>query len=148
MLGPLTFKLRTFLAKQVSQDFMHSFLGLINPTGNHQFWHRAAPCLRHRFMPESDRREQGNQEIRRIFTDRMRTQTMIKPRGEGLLSLLHNPLNPSLMAPLQPCLSGCSFLEESYPSLTIQPSRGQAGRSKGGRGCAPARRISYVSLVA
>ena len=27
MLGLLTFKLRVFLAKQVSQDFMHSFLG-------------------------------------------------------------------------------------------------------------------------
>ena len=26
MLGPLSFKLRVFLAKQVSQDFMHSFL--------------------------------------------------------------------------------------------------------------------------
>ena len=29
--GPLSFKLRVFLEKQVSQDFMHSFLGLIAP---------------------------------------------------------------------------------------------------------------------
>ena len=35
-------KLRTFLAKQVSQDFMHSFLGLI-ALGNHPFLPRAAP---------------------------------------------------------------------------------------------------------
>ena len=75
---------------------------------------------------------------------------MIKLRGEGLLSLLHNTLSPSLMAPFEtvPAL-GCSSLEESYLSLTIQPSsRGQAGWSKGGRGCASTRRISFVSLVA
>ena len=30
MIGPLSFKLRV-LAKQVPQDFMHSFLGLIAP---------------------------------------------------------------------------------------------------------------------
>ena len=35
-------KLRVFLAKQVSQDFMHSFLGLIT-LGNCQFLTRAAP---------------------------------------------------------------------------------------------------------
>ena len=39
MLGPLSFKLRVVLAKQVLQDFMHSFF--INP-GNHPFLHRAA----------------------------------------------------------------------------------------------------------
>ena len=58
---------------------------------------------------------------------------MTKPRGEGFLSLLHKPLNPSLMAPFTtvPVL-GCFFLEESYPSLTIQPSsRGQGGEIKG-----------------
>ena len=41
MLGPLSFKLRV-LAKQVSQDFMHSFLGLI-ALGTGPFQHRAAP---------------------------------------------------------------------------------------------------------
>ena len=35
-------KLRTFLAKQVSQDFMYSFLDLIT-LGNHPFLPRAAP---------------------------------------------------------------------------------------------------------
>ena len=39
MLGALSFKLRVFLAKQVLQDFMHSFF--INP-GTHPFLHRAA----------------------------------------------------------------------------------------------------------
>ena len=35
-------KLRAFLAKQISQDFVHSFLGLIAP-GNYLFLPRAAP---------------------------------------------------------------------------------------------------------
>ena len=42
MLGPL-FKLRAFFAKQVSQDFMHSFLGLM-ALGNHPVQHRATPA--------------------------------------------------------------------------------------------------------
>ena len=41
MVGPLSFKLKV-LAKQVSQDFMHSFLGLI-ALGTGPFQHRAAP---------------------------------------------------------------------------------------------------------
>ena len=42
-----------------------------------------------------------------------------------------------------------SSFEESYLSLTNQSSAwGQAGWSKGGRGGAPARKISFVSLVA
>ena len=103
MLGPLTFKLRAFLTKQVSQDFMHSFLSLITP-GSCPFLHRAA-------LPSgiiSGLNQLGNvgsQEIRKLFTDRMRTQAMIKPRGEGVFSLLHNPLNPSLIVPLRLCLS-------------------------------------------
>ena len=44
---------------------------------------------------------------------------------------------------------GCPSLEESYLSLANQSSiRGQAGRYEGGRGCALARRIGSVSLVA
>ena len=42
MLGPLTFKLRAFLAQQVSQDCMQSFLGLI-ALRNCPFQHRAPP---------------------------------------------------------------------------------------------------------
>ena len=41
MLGPLSFKLR-ILAKQVSQDYIHSFLGLI-AQGNCLFLPRASP---------------------------------------------------------------------------------------------------------
>ena len=58
MLGPL-FKLRV-LAKQVSQDFMHSFLGLM-PQGTCPFQHRAAPMagivsgLRHCFRLQAGR---------------------------------------------------------------------------------------------
>ena len=43
LLGPLSFKLRVFLAKQFSWDFMYSFLGLIAPR-NHPFQHRAIPA--------------------------------------------------------------------------------------------------------
>ena len=41
-------KLRTFLAKQVSQDFMHSFLGLIAP-GNPPFPAQGCTALCHYF---------------------------------------------------------------------------------------------------
>ena len=126
-LGPLTFKLRASLAK----DFMHSFLGLVIPVPvaarNRPYRHRAAPS----FAIVSGLNQVGNagsQEIRRLFTGRMRTQALTKPRGEGLLSLLHNPLNPSLMAPWRLCLLGCSSLEESYLSLANQSS---AGLSRG-----------------
>ena len=44
---------------------------------------------------------------------------------------------------------GHPSLEESYPSLANQSStRGQAEWSKGSRGSAPSRKISFVSLVA
>ena len=44
---------------------------------------------------------------------------------------------------------GHPSLEESYLSLASQSSaQGQAGWSKGGRGGAHARKISFVSLVA
>ena len=95
MLGPLLFKLRVFLTKQVSRDFMHSFLDLI-ALGNCPFQHRSAPP----FSIVSDLNQvgdAGSQEIRRLFTYRMRAQAMTKPKGKGLLSLLHNPLSPSLM---------------------------------------------------
>ena len=81
MLGPLSFKLRAFSAKQVSQDFMHSFLGLMAP-GNHPFQHRAVPPSG--IVSGLNQVEDvGSQEIRRLFTDRMRTQAMSKLRGEG-----------------------------------------------------------------
>ena len=44
--------------------------------------------------------QQSSQEVRKLFTDRIRTQAVIKTKGEGFLSLLHSPLSPSLMAPL------------------------------------------------
>ena len=73
--------------------------------------------------------EQSSQEIRRLFTDRMRTQAMTEPRGEGLST-------PSLQSPKSfpdgpfvpvPVL-GCPSLEESYLSFANQSSaQGQAG---------------------
>ena len=96
MLGPLSFKLRAFLAKQVSQEFMHSFLGLITPRYR-LFMHRAAP-------PSgivsglNQVGDVGSQEIRRLFTDRMKTWAVTKPRGEGPSPLFHSPLSPSLVA--------------------------------------------------
>ena len=132
MLGPLTFKLRAFLAKQVSQDLMHSFSGLISPssTRNHQFWHRAAPLFGIvTGLNQVGEARQLRGDFRRLLTDRMRTQAMIKPRGEGLLSLLHNTLKSFPDGPIMtvPVL-GCSFLEESYLSLITQPSpRAQPG---------------------
>ena len=146
MLEPLTFKLRAFLAKRVSQDFMHSFLGLIVPR-NHPFLHRPAPPS-DIVSGLNQVEDLGNQEIRRIFRGRMRTQAMTKLRGEGPSLLFYSPLSPSLRTGpfvTVPVL-GCSSIQESYSSLTIQPSsRGQAGWSKGGRGCASAERISFVS---
>ena len=127
MLEPLSFKLKAFLARQVSQDFTHSFLGLIAPR-NLPFLHRATPP--YGIDSGLNRvRGAGSQEIRRLFTDRMRTQAMTKPRGESPSPLFYSLLSPSLMAPFVTVpILGCSFLEESYPSLTIQPSsRGQAG---------------------
>ena len=102
MLEPLLFKLRVFLAKQVSGDFMYSFSGLITP-GNRPFQHRAAPTSGI-VSGLNQVGDVGSQEIR-LFTDRMRTPAMTKLRGDSLLSLLHNPLNPSLMALLRLCLS-------------------------------------------
>ena len=52
-LGPLSFKLRV-LAKQVSQDFMHSFLGLIAP-GNPLFAAQDCTALCHCFRLKSGR---------------------------------------------------------------------------------------------
>ena len=73
-------KLRV-LAKQVSQDFMYSFLGLIAPR-NLPFPAQGCTTLCHCFRLKSGR---GNKEakIRRLLADRMRTQAMSKPRGEG-----------------------------------------------------------------
>ena len=53
MLGPLSFKLR-LLAKQVSQDFMHSFLGLIT-LGNPPFPAQGDTHLQHCFRLKSGR---------------------------------------------------------------------------------------------
>ena len=52
-LGPLSFKLRV-LAKQVSQDFMHSFLGLIS-LGNLPFPAQGFTHLWHCFRLKSSR---------------------------------------------------------------------------------------------
>ena len=79
----------------------------------------------------------------------MRTQAMSKPRGEG-------PSPPFSIAPksfpegslvIMPVLGHLS-LEESYLSLAKGScTGGQAGWSKVGRSRAPAREISFVSLV-
>ena len=53
--GPLTFKLRTLLAKQVSQDFMHSFSGLIAPFQEPPVPSQGCTPLGHCFRPESGR---------------------------------------------------------------------------------------------
>ena len=68
MLGPLSLKLRTFLAKQVSQDFMPSLLRLMLPE-NCPFQHRAAPTSSI-VLGLSQVGGAGSQEIRRLFTDR------------------------------------------------------------------------------
>ena len=150
MLGPLSFKLRAFLAKQVSQEFMHSFLGLMDP-GNHPFLHRAAP-------PSgivsglNQVWGAGSQEIRRLFTDRKRTQAITKLRGEGPSPLFYSPLSPSLMD--FPSRLYLSYIVPPFRNLTRHwllshlPGSRQGEWSKGGRGCTPARRISFVSLVA
>ena len=95
MLGPLSFKLRAFLAKQVSQDFMHSFLGLIT-LGNCPFQRRDTPTFGI-VSGLSQVEHAGHQEIRRLLVDRMRTQAMTKPKGEGPSPLFYSPLSPSLM---------------------------------------------------
>ena len=61
-----------------------------------------------------------------------------------LLSPKSFPDGPFAMMPVL----GCPSHEESYPSLANQSSSwGQAGGSKGCRGSAPARKISFISLV-
>ena len=81
MLGPLSFKL-SVLTKQVSQAFMHSFLGLI-ALGDQPFQHRAAPTSGI-VLGLSQVGDATSQEIRRLLADRMRTQAISKLRGEGL----------------------------------------------------------------
>ncbi|KAF6086190.1 hypothetical protein HJG60_008396 [Phyllostomus discolor] len=120
MLGPLS--LKAFLANQVSQEFMHSFLGLIT-LGNHPFQHRAAPTSSI-VSGLSQVGYEGSQEIRRLLTDRMRIQVMSKPRGEGLSPpfSLAPPKSfrdgPIMTVPVL----GHPSLEESYPSLANQSS--------------------------
>ena len=53
LLGPLSFKLRV-LAKQVSQDSMHSFLGLITP-GKPPFPAQGRTHLQHCFRLKAGR---------------------------------------------------------------------------------------------
>ena len=59
VLGPLTFKLRTFLAKQVSQDFMYPFLGLIAPHQEPLVPAQGCTPLQHCFRPESGGRSKA-----------------------------------------------------------------------------------------
>ena len=81
MLGRLSFKLRVFLAKQVSQDFMHSFLGLI-VLGNSPFQHRAT-LTSGIVSGLSQVGEVRKPREGRLLVDIMRTQATSKPRGEG-----------------------------------------------------------------
>ena len=58
------------------------FLGLI-PQGIHPSQHRTAlPSVIASGLSQA--REEGSQEIRRLLADRMRTQAISKPSGEGL----------------------------------------------------------------
>ena len=72
--------MREFLAKQVSQNFMHSFLGLI-ALETRPFQHRAAPTRVVSGLSQVG--DMGSQEIRRLLTDRIRAQAMSKQRGES-----------------------------------------------------------------
>ena len=70
---------------------------------------------------------------------------MSKPRGEGPSPLFSIALQVLVIM----AVLGRPSLEESYPLLANQScTGGQAGWSKVGRGGAPARDISFVSLVA
>ena len=76
---------------------MHSFLGLVAQK-TCPFQHRATPTSGI-VLGLSQVGDAGSQEIRTLFTDRMRTQAMTKPRGEGPSPLFYTPLSPSLMTP-------------------------------------------------
>ena len=88
----------------------------------------------------------GSPEIKRLFTDRMRTQAMTKPRGMGPSPLFYSPLSPSLMAPSRLCLS---FVVPPLRNLT---RHWLASHPPGARqsevDCTPAEKINFVSLVA
>ena len=58
------FKLRTFLAKQVSQDFMHSFLGLIAPHWEPLVQAQGCTPLLHCFRPESGKGSKAAKRLR------------------------------------------------------------------------------------
>ena len=144
MLGRLSFKLRVFLAKQVSKDFMHSFLKPDVPR-KPSFQHRATPSSS-TVLGLSQVVDGGSQHIRRLFTDRMSTHAMTKLRGEGPSSLfLQSPKYfPDDTFVTLPIL-GCPSLEESYPSLANQSS---PWATEVEVGSVPAEKITLVSLVA
>ena len=81
MLGPLSFKLRAFLAKQVSQDFMHSFLGLIAPE-KCPFQHRATPPsgIVTGLCQVGDA---GSQEIRKLLADFLKNEESGSDEAKG-----------------------------------------------------------------
>ena len=96
-------KLRTFLAKQVSQGVMYSFLGLIAP-GNHPFLPRAAPpSVIVSGLSQAGKVRQPRD--RRLLADRIRAQAMSKLRGEGPSPPFSIAPKSFLRAPLSPCLS-------------------------------------------
>ena len=147
MLGLLSFELRV-LAKQVSQDFMHSFLGLIT-LGNPPFPAQGCTHLRHCFRLKAGR----GSKAAKTLGDFLQTEWGLRLcQSQG--ARIHHPIFlqspkpfPEGLFMTMPVL-GHSSLEESYLSLANQScTGGQAGWSKGGRGGAPAREISFVSLV-
>ena len=73
---------------------------------------------------------------------------MSKPRGKGPITpFFYSPPSPSLRAPsVTVPILGHPSLEESY--LSLANWSGSAELGKGNRGGAPARKISFVSLVA
>ena len=142
-------KLRAFLEKQVSQNFMYSFLGLI-ALGNLPFPAQGCTALCHCFRLKSGRGSKAAKRLGDFLQTEWGLSLCQSLRGEG-------PSPPFSIAPksfpealfmTMPVL-GHPSIEESYPSLTNQSyTGGQAGWSKVGRGGAPAREISFVSLVA
>ena len=148
MLGPLSFKLRV-LAKQASQDFMYFFLGVIAP-GNCPFQHRTAPTssIVSGFSRAGEVRQPRDQET---SCRQDEDSGYVKAKGRGSITpFFCSPTSPSLRAPSQLCLSQVipPLRNLTRHWLTGHLPRAKQGEVKGGRGGAPAREISFVSLVA
>ena len=124
---------------------MYSFLGLITP-GNPLFPAQGCTVLCHCFRLKLGR---GSKAAKRLG-DFLQTEWGLRLCQNQGVSVHHpffyNPTSTSRIMTMS--VLGHPSLEESYQSLASQsPTQGQTGWSKGGRGGAPAREISFVSLV-